>query len=131
MAYHSRRWTTTLLLSATLSACSSATEPASPTTGTIELNVVTTGTDLAADGFRLAIDGGAEQPLPANGTVTWSGGAGSHTIAITGLAFNCDLTTNPATANHTRRDDAHGRAGELRAVSAECDHLHQRGIRHA
>jgi Tol biopolymer transport system component len=91
-----RRWATVVLLPATLAACGSATEP-TPTTGTIELNVATTGTDPDPDGYHVAIDG-LDQAVPANGTVTWTGGAGTHTLAITGLAFNCDVMTSAATA---------------------------------
>jgi TolB protein len=98
----------TLLLSAALSACGSSTEPVvAGGSGTIELNVATTGTDLDSDGYRVAIDGAADQPVATNGTVTVSAEAGAHTIAITGLAFNCDVTTNPGTAAVTAGQTTH------------------------
>lgn len=103
MTHRYSRWTT-LLLTAALSACHEAT---APTSGTIELTVATAGLDLDADGFALSVDGGAERSLPVNGTVTWTGGAGSHTIAITGLAINCDVTAAPPTANVTLGETTH------------------------
>jgi dipeptidyl aminopeptidase/acylaminoacyl peptidase len=106
MTSHSRRWTTALLLSATLSACGSSTEP-TPTWGTIELTVTTTGTDIDADGYSLGVAGTPTDAIPANGTVTWSGGAGNHAITIGGLAFNCDVTSSPATALVTLGDTTH------------------------
>jgi dipeptidyl aminopeptidase/acylaminoacyl peptidase len=90
-----------LLSSAMLTACKDATSPPPPTTGTISLDVTTTGVDIDPDGYRLSVDGGDPQAMPASGSVNWIGGSGAHTIAISGLAFNCDLTTQVAGANVT------------------------------
>jgi TolB protein len=112
MVFRSLYSSATLLCSVVLSACSSSgTEPAATGNGTIELHVATTGTDVDPDGYSVSVDGGADQALAANATVSWSGEAGSHAVAITGLAFNCDLTTNPTTAavapGETTHIDAH------------------------
>jgi len=72
-----------------------------PTTGTLRFTVTTTGTDIPPDGYSIAVDGGAPQAVPANGTLTWIGAGGSHTLTMTGLAFNCDFTTAPASATIT------------------------------
>jgi dipeptidyl aminopeptidase/acylaminoacyl peptidase len=88
-----------LLLSSTIVAA--CREVAAPTTGTIAFDVVTTGVDLDVDGFVLSVDGGAGQTISANGTASWTGGEGPHTLAITGLAFNCDLAAAPASASVT------------------------------
>jgi Tol biopolymer transport system component len=87
-----------ILLTAALAACGGDSTAPPPTTGTLEFNVVTTGVDIDADGFTLDVDG---QPriLPANGTVSFSALPGSHSVSISGFAFNCDLTAAPTSAN--------------------------------
>ena len=86
-----------LLLTAVLSACGDSTAP--PTTGTLDINIVTTGVDIDADGFLLSVDGGLPGAILANGTFSRSMPPGTHTLAISGLAFNCDVTTAPASAD--------------------------------
>ena len=94
-----------LLSTAVLSACGGDSiappppPPPPPTTGTLEFNIVTIGVDIDADGFLLAVDGAVPKTIPANGTVSVSLPPGSHTVAISGLAFNCDMTTAPASAD--------------------------------
>jgi TolB protein len=75
-----------LLTTPILTGCKEATSP--PTTGTINLDVATTGVDIET-----------AQVLPANGSLSWTGGGGAHTIAVSGLALNCDLATPVASAN--------------------------------
>ena len=69
-----------------------------PQQTTIEFHVTTTGVDLDADGFTVAVDG---QPLELspNGTRSVNATPGTHTLAVSGFDFNCDLTSAPATAN--------------------------------
>ena len=90
-----------LLSTALLSACGgdSIAPPPPPTTGTLEFNIVTIGVDIDADGFLLAVDGAVPKTIPANGTVSMSLPPGTHTVAISGLAFNCDVTTAPTSAD--------------------------------
>jgi Tol biopolymer transport system component len=83
------RWLGQLVLAAATFACKDAT---SPTTGTLELNLVTTGADLDPDGFVLTLDGGANRVIPANGVARYALGPGSHILAIGGPAFNCDVS---------------------------------------
>lgn len=102
---------TQLLLTAFLSACSGdSTAPRAspptptpaptptPTTGTLEFNIVTTGVDIDADGFVLTVDTDFPRGIPANGTLSLTMSPGTHTVAMSGLAFNCDMTV-PASAD--------------------------------
>lgn len=53
----------------------------------------TTGVDLDADGYTVTVDGGANQVIAANGSVTFTQlYANSHTIALSGLSGNCTLS---------------------------------------
>ena len=96
-----------LLLASVLSACGGdSTSP--PTTGTIDINVVTSGVDIDGDGFLLAVDGGSTRAISANGTLSVSElPPGSHTLTISGLAFNCDVNTAPASAAVTAGQATH------------------------
>ncbi|HEV7838435.1 MAG TPA: hypothetical protein VGO75_10255, partial [Gemmatimonadaceae bacterium] len=83
-----------------LSACGGdSTAPPLPTTGTLEFNVVTTGVDIDGDGFLLTVEGQAPQAIPANGTLSISNLRGTLLLAVSGVAFNCDLTTVPPWAD--------------------------------
>ena len=92
MSHQPRRWTAVILLAAA-AACKDST---APTTGTLEVNVVTTGDDAA--GFRLAVDGGPGQAIPANGVSRLIVGPGTHSLAISDVAFNCDVVGAPTLA---------------------------------
>jgi Tol biopolymer transport system component len=88
-----------LLLPAFLAACG-GDSTAPPTTGTLQLNVVTTGVDFDANGYLIDVDG-FTQIVPANGTLNLNLPPGTHTLSASGLAFNCDLTSAPASAEVT------------------------------
>jgi Tol biopolymer transport system component len=91
---------TAFLVTTVLSACGGGGDTtAPPTTGTIEFNIATTGVDIDADGFLLAFDGAFPGAIPANGNLSRSMSPGTHTLALSGLAFNCDATTAPTSAN--------------------------------
>src|SRR6185437_4496213 len=61
-----------------------------PTTGRVTVTATTTGSDLDPDGYRVSVDGGGTQSISDNGSVTFNNlAAGSHTVAMTGLASNC------------------------------------------
>ena len=87
-----------ILLAASLTACG-GDSTAPPTTGTLAFHIATTGFDIDADGYLVDIDG-RPRTIPANGTMTVEVSPGSHSLAISGLAFNCDVTA-PASANVT------------------------------
>ena len=86
-----------LLVAALFSACGGgSTAPSGP--ASLDVNVVTTGVDIDGDGFLLQIDAENPQSIPANGTLSITTVSGNHTLAVSGLAFNCDVTAAPATA---------------------------------
>nr|MBA3659848.1 hypothetical protein [Gemmatimonadales bacterium] len=62
------------------------------TTATIRLLATTTGDSLDADGYQVSLDSGATRPLGINDTITIESVApGSHTVALSGIAQNCQL----------------------------------------
>jgi hypothetical protein len=72
--------------------------------GNITVTTATTGSDLDPDGYTATVDdnAAAAQPVAVNGSVTFSNlSAGSHTIALSGLATNCSTTENPRTVTVT------------------------------
>ena len=73
------------------------------TTGSVQVSASTTGTGTDPDGYTVALDGGAGQPIAANGTVTFSQVmVGDHTVALSGIAPNCTLSgQNRATVTVT------------------------------
>jgi Tol biopolymer transport system component len=89
-----------LLSTVVLSACG-GDSTAPPTTGTLEFNVVTTGVDIDADGYVLTVNGGFPRGILANGTSSATLPPGTYTFAISGLAFNCDMTAPAASAEVT------------------------------
>lgn len=94
-----------LALAATLSGCRDL--PTVPSTGTLELGLVTTGEDIDSDGFLMAVDGGSPQMLPANGIVRVIETPGTHTLALSGEAFNCDIAAVPASVSITAGETMH------------------------
>ena len=82
-------------------ACGS--ESTGPSPGSLEVTAFTTGADLDPDGYTVAIDGAAGQPLPVNGAATFSElRPGSHSVAVSDIAANCAVTgQNPATVTAT------------------------------
>ena len=70
-----------------------------PTTGSIVVTTATAGSPTDPDGYELALDGGAAQPIGTAATTTLNGvAAGPHTLALGGLAANCAVADdNPRT----------------------------------
>lgn len=69
--------------------------------GSLTVTTSTTGSNLDPDGYTVVVDGGAaSQPIATNGSVTSTGPAGDHQIALTGVAGNCTVgEANPRTVN--------------------------------
>ena len=64
-----------------------------PTTGTLVIATVTTGSALDADGYLLSVDGGPNQPIGTNATARLTNvSAAQHTVRLLGLATNCSVT---------------------------------------
>src|SRR5437879_5876931 len=65
-------------------------------TGTLTVTASTTGSNLDPDGYTVTLDGNAStsQPLATNGgTATFNAvAAGSHSVALSGVADNCTVT---------------------------------------
>ena len=60
--------------------------------GELFVSTNTTGVDLGG-GYTVSVDGGASQPIAANGNVTYTQlYAASHTVVLSGVAGNCALT---------------------------------------
>ena len=61
-------------------------------TGSVRVATVTTGAELDADGYTIAVDGGAERPIATNATSTVDGLlGGNHLVELRGVAKNCVL----------------------------------------
>jgi hypothetical protein len=64
-----------------------------PTTGSLEISTTTTGPNQDPDGYLLSVDGGANQPIGTNATVTLANvSAVQHTVRLLGLAANCAVS---------------------------------------
>jgi hypothetical protein len=64
-----------------------------PTTGSLEISTTTTGPNQDPDGYLLSVDGGANQPIGTNATVTLANvSAVQHTVQLLGLAANCAVS---------------------------------------
>jgi hypothetical protein len=74
-----------------------------PTTGSIEVRAVTTGTNQDPDGYVATVDGGGGQRVDPNGKASFSDLLpGGHTVGLSDIAPNCSLAgDNPRTVNVT------------------------------
>jgi Tol biopolymer transport system component len=69
----------------------------STTTGSVLVSVVSSGEPADPDGYVASLDGAPGQPLATNGNVRFSTvPAGSHTIALSGLATTCHVSGGPS-----------------------------------
>jgi PKD domain len=69
-----------------------------PTTGDLVVTTTTGGSNLDPDGYTVTVDG-SSQAIGTSGSVTFSAlPAGTHTVALSGIASNCTVTSaNPMT----------------------------------
>jgi hypothetical protein len=64
--------------------------------GTLTVTTSTTGSNLDPDGYTVSVDGSASQPIPTNGSVSFTGPAGDHQVELSGVAANCTVSgANP------------------------------------
>lgn len=79
--------------------------PVPPPTGGMTAKTSTTGSSLDSDGYTVAVDGGAGQPIPSNSSngVTFTGlTAGDHNVELKDVAQNCVVGgSNPRTVTVT------------------------------
>ena len=66
-------------------------DPVEPNTGQIAVTVTTTGGGSDPDGYTLSLDGREGVSITANATRTLTVDQGSHTLALGGLAANCEV----------------------------------------
>lgn len=73
--------------------------PTGSGSGTLTVTTSTTGTNLDPDGYTVTIDGSLSQIIAiTNDTVSFSGPAGAHPVALSGVASNCAVSdANPRT----------------------------------
>jgi dipeptidyl aminopeptidase/acylaminoacyl peptidase len=69
--------------------------------GTLVVTVLTTGVELDADGYGLAVEGGTPTAVSVNDTVTLAAPAGAVTITLSDLAVTCDPSTGERSATGT------------------------------
>ena len=61
--------------------------------GDLTVTTSTGGSSLDPDGYTVAVDGAAGQPIGINSTVTFTGlAAGSHSVVLSGVAANCAVS---------------------------------------
>jgi Tol biopolymer transport system component len=75
--------------------------PPPPRAGTLRITTATSGLDADLDGYTVALDGGAGQPVPLNGvTAVPNLAPGDHTVLLGGIAENCTAgDPNPRPVN--------------------------------
>ncbi len=72
--------------------------PTGSGSGSLTVTTTTTGSNPDPDGYTVTIDGSISQAIATNGTVTFSGPAGAHPVALSGVASNCTVSgANPGT----------------------------------
>ena len=72
--------------------------PTGSGSGSLTVTTSTTGSNLDPDGYTITIDGSISQPIGTNGSVTFTGPAGNHPVALSGVAANCTVSgANPRT----------------------------------
>lgn len=79
-------------------AATTFTVTCAPLTGSVQVNVATTGVELDPDGYSVSLDGATSQSVATNGSTTFSSVVtGDHSLTLTGAAANCTVTSaNPA-----------------------------------
>src|SRR2546426_9375422 len=92
-----------------IAALACGSESAGPTTGSLEVTAATTGSEPDLDGYTVAIDGSAGEPLAVDGTVTFAQlGTGNHAVRLSGVATHCTVGgDNPRTVSVTAGAAAH------------------------
>jgi hypothetical protein len=87
---------TLVALALVAAGCGDDDDPSPPTTGQIGVTTVTTGDDIDADGYTLTVDGVDEAAIGVNAVVIVPDlTAGTYSIGLGGVAFNCQTADNP------------------------------------
>ena len=65
----------------------------SSTSGNLTVTASTSGSSLDPDGYTVTVDGGSPRAIGINASTTYTGlTAGTHTVAISGVASNCTVS---------------------------------------
>ena len=73
-----------------------------PNTGSVTVSVTSTGAGVSSAGYVVTVDNGDGQDVAANGDISISVNAGSHSVALTNLPSNCSVSgNNPVTVDVT------------------------------
>ena len=87
---------------ATASVTFTVTCTAAAGTGSIHVTTTSSGAHVDPNGYTITVDGGQPKSIGASDTTTIGGvTAGSHTVALSGLASNCTVTQGSTTVNVT------------------------------
>ena len=89
-----------VVAAATLVVATACNDPQSPKLGAdllpqphpLAVTVTTTGSDIDPDGYIVWVDNSQSQAVGANGVVTFTVQAGSHEVALYGVASNCTVS---------------------------------------
>ena len=77
-----------------------------PNTGSVTVSVTSTGAGVSSAGYVVTVDNGDGQDVAANGDISISVNAGSHSVALTNLPSNCSVSgNNPVTVDVTAGQD--------------------------
>jgi hypothetical protein len=81
-------------------ACATTKAPP-PQSGSIQVTTATTGFDVDVDGYFVRVDGGPDQPIGTNATITMTDvAADNHTVWLGQVAPNCSVDgANPRTVS--------------------------------
>jgi hypothetical protein len=91
-----------LIAAAALASCGTDTTAPLPQLAKLDVRVSTTGTDLDPDNYTLVIEGRAplQRDVGINASATLNLPAGSYTVALGGVRFNCQVSgANPQTVD--------------------------------
>jgi YVTN family beta-propeller protein len=85
-------WSLVGVIGLSISSLSACSETGSSDPGSVAIHAESSGGDLDADGYTVSIDAGTSVPIAANGSIVVNGlTAGSHHLAVAGIASNCAL----------------------------------------
>ena len=78
---------------------SASCTPTGSGSGSLTVTTNSTGSNVDSNGYTVTIDGSFSQPIAmTNGSVTFTGPAGDHPVALSGVASNCAVSgANPRT----------------------------------
>ncbi|HEY9515483.1 MAG TPA: DPP IV N-terminal domain-containing protein [Gemmatimonadaceae bacterium] len=90
-----------------LAACDDNNNGIGPDVGSVTVSVTSTGAGVSSLGYLVTLDGGVGEPVAANGDVSVSAAAGTHSVELTQVGSNCTVAgENPRTVTVIAGEDA-------------------------